>query len=995
MNVAIASPYVSSVLVDRERELQAVRNLYDAATGGAGQILILAGEAGVGKTRLLNEIVGWNEQRRGVNLIARGFEQERARPFGVIRDLATLLAGRPPAPQHTTIWERHIGELALIAPELASLIPRPPAGSGPDQDWRRISFAISSLLAPMWEESPIVLVFEDVHWSDDASLNCIRHLARAIQSHPVLMVLTYRREDAPPTLTHLLAEFDRGRLSTQIDLGPLLEAGTANMVRAIFNLDRPPQPELVRSLYNLTGGNPFYIEEVIASLITSGGIYQVDNTWERKRLDELPVPRSVADAVRSRLDPVSAAARDLLVLIAVAGHRLDIDLLAELAGLSEDELLPLLRELISAHVLVEEPGDRIAFRHALTRRAVETGLFARERTALHRRILATLIRIAGDDPNRHLDERSRNAFAAGAWREALEFGLAAGSRALAFGAPHAALEHLDHAIAAARELDIAPPADAWRARGRAHETVGDFDAAEADFTTGLDQAKQNGDHIATWRAHLDIGLLWCARDYGKAFPYFEAALRLAREMGDQAAIAESLNRMGNWLINTNQPEAALARHEEALAIFQEIGDRRGEADTHDLIAMAHTLRGDLLAAPRHGRQAAALYREFGQQTSAMLAVTTDISNALPEFATFVGRAPLSSMIAWIERALSHVRDIDLVSSQAYCLGVLGECHLAAGSYTQSISTLNEAISTSRQIGHDQWLAQALWLAGHLELDLGDPGRALERFNEAVDVTEPMRSNHWSSSVAGSKARAQIAMGDLDGASKTLDSWMTTEPPMALQGQRELWLALVELMLATDHHAAAIEVIDRMNATAENLTHPGQIPLLAVLKSRALTALDDSPAALELLSAALNACRDQGALPQECTVLTELATTHASVGDQEAALLHATGARRRIERIAAAMPEGERRDTYTRSAIARLPASLVQRASSGTGGLSRRETQVAELVRDGLTNREIAERLYITERTAESHVSNAMRKLGFTSRSQIAAWAARHLDPSTP
>ncbi len=987
-------PFVSPVLVAREPELTQLTARLAAADRGEGQVVILAGEAGIGKTRLLGELARLAVEQRGRTLTGRCFESERARPFGLIRDLAHAIVRQPG--YGGADRDRYIADLVAIAPELAGEIPGvvPAATPGTPTDWQRISFAITSLLTRHRDPATLLLALEDVHWSDDASLNCVLHIARGLVTQPVLTVVTCRREDATPALRRLLAEFHRSRLAMAIDLQPLREDATALMVRSIFNLDRSPRAELVKTLQQLTDGNPFFIEEVLATLVATGGIYRVDDGWERKRLTDLPVPRSVTDAVQTRLAQVNPAARDLLLLAAIAGQRIEIDILAELANIDEASLAVLIRELIAAHLLVEEPGDLVGFRHALIRHAIESELLARERRALQRRVFEVLARLEEDRPGRYLDALSRQAYGAGLWEEALRYGMEAGSNALALGAPHAAIEHFDQAIEAAGGLGIPAPALLWRERGRAHETVGDFGAARSDFESGLIEAQRNDDAPAAWQANLDLGLLWCSRDYPRALGFLEEALRLARKMKDDSAIARSLNRMGNWLVNTDLPDDAMAHHEEALAIFSRLGDRRGEADSHDLMSMVCMLRGDLSGVTRHGRLAAAIYRELGDRTGETRSIDFAVPAAVYEVSTFAGHGLVQDAIDWFARALTHARDIDSTVGEAECLGGLGQCFAAAGCYEQAIEALEASIAIGRDIGHAQWTAQGLWILGQVWIDLGQRRQGLEHLRSASAITSTMQSGVWSGLVSGGMASELVLTGDTAGAVAVLDAAMTDELPMAMQGQRALWAARIELLLETGQPEGALELIDRMYATARNLTHEGQIPRLAILKARALATRGDHEAAASLLRSALAWSEGQGALPQELGIQTALAMLLAATSDLAASGLHVTAAQHLIDRIATAVPGGEVRETFVRTATIALPPSLARHPGQGARGLSPRETEVAALVRDGLTNREIAGRLFISERTAESHVAGIMRKLGVGSRSQIAAWAAGEMPPGS-
>jgi predicted ATPase len=190
----------------------------------------------------------------------------------------------------------------------------------------------------------------------------------------------------------------------------------------------------------------------------------VDGTWER-RSDKSDagsfsfVPRSVQDAVKQRADRLSVAAKQAMTLAAVAGRRFDFTLLQQVLHCDEDQLLPLMKELIAAQLVVEESADQFAFRHALIRQAIYSELLARERRSLHATIAQALESLSASPSLReaHLSDMAYHCYEAGAWARALEYEQRAGERALALYAPRAAIEHLTHAVEAAHHLQVIPP----------------------------------------------------------------------------------------------------------------------------------------------------------------------------------------------------------------------------------------------------------------------------------------------------------------------------------------------------------------------------------------------------------------------------------------------------------------------------------------------------------------------------------------------------------
>ncbi len=238
------------------------------------------------------------------------------------------------------------------------------------------------------------------------------------------------------------------------------------MLRAIFALPSTTRFELLDPIYTLTDGNPFFVEEILSSLIASGEIYYANDQWERKPLGELHIPRSVKDAVHQRTDQLSKPTREILTMAAVAGRRFDFALLQELSNYDEQHLLLLIKEMIAAQVVIEETEEQFAFRHALTRQAIYGDMLVRERKALHRRIADTMEHLYAHSLEAHLADLAYHFFEAGAWEKALKYGQLAGEQAEGLYAPRTVIEQATRALDASERGSIVPPASLYRLRGR-------------------------------------------------------------------------------------------------------------------------------------------------------------------------------------------------------------------------------------------------------------------------------------------------------------------------------------------------------------------------------------------------------------------------------------------------------------------------------------------------------------------------------------------------
>ncbi len=462
MKGSVDRPVLCPVLIGRTDDLVACRALLTQAQGGKGALVLVSGEAGIGKSRLVAEVK--TEALAHDFWLVQGscFPTDHAIPYAPLLDLLrSHFSHRAAALSETSIKPMVQAFLPLL-PDLGHLFAGepPPLTSpllDPEQEKRHRFEILAQFLTSQTREHRVLCVLEDLHWSDDTSLEFLHYLARRCTSHPFLLLLTYRSDEVRPGLRHFLAQLDREHLAQETSLVRLTRNEVDAMLRAIFALPRSARVELADPVYALSDGNPFFVEEILKSLISSGDISYVDGRWERKRPGELHIPRSVHDAVEPRTDQLSESARRVLMLAAVAGRRFDFSLLQQLTSYDEERLLALMKELLAAQLVVEESAEQFAFRHALTRQAIYASLLARERRALHRSIADLMERLSGSSPDARLSDLAYHFYEAEAWEKVVIYGQRAAEQAYRLYTPHAAIEQVTRALSAAQHGAIAPP----------------------------------------------------------------------------------------------------------------------------------------------------------------------------------------------------------------------------------------------------------------------------------------------------------------------------------------------------------------------------------------------------------------------------------------------------------------------------------------------------------------------------------------------------------
>ena len=351
----------SSSFVGRTAQLEALRRAYAEAAAGQPSVMVIGGEAGVGKTRLVTEFLG--SLSGGRVLLGGCLELGQAvMPFaplvGVLRQLSLDLG-----PEKTS---------ALYGPELVRFLP----GSDSSSEAAEPAGLFEAFLALLerLDDGPVVLVIEDLHWADRSTLDLVSYLARNLRETRVLLVATYRTDEMrrSHSLRPVLAELGRLANFERLDLAPLAEPEVVELLTAIRG--QPPRPEITRQIIDRAEGNPFFAEELLA-VAEEGG-----------------VPPTLRDILGARLDALPEQAKEVLRIAAAAGRRVDHRLLEQVADLGESELESGLRAAMENEALVlDEDGFGYRFRHALLQEAVHGQLLPGERTRLHAAFAEALI----------------------------------------------------------------------------------------------------------------------------------------------------------------------------------------------------------------------------------------------------------------------------------------------------------------------------------------------------------------------------------------------------------------------------------------------------------------------------------------------------------------------------------------------------------------------------------------------------------------------------
>jgi len=966
----------------RSRERAMLRALVPSEDGDAARLVLVAGEAGSGKSRLVREFA--HEAAEGGALVLYGacdaVVRRPYRPFvealdQLVRatDAETLRADLGPGG----------GELARLVPDLALRVGElpPPVAADPDTERHRLHSALADLLAAVSRRTPVVLVVEDAHWADTPTLLLLRHLARGIGEARAVLVTTFRDAEADITepLSAALADLRRSEGVVRLRLGGLSAAEISEFVSRAAGADLGPElPDLGRSLRELTGGNAFLMTELWRTLLElETAVLPGDGGRLAGALAGLGSPEGVREVVGQRLARLGTTTTCLLEQAAVAGREFDLAVVAP-AGLQGGELHAALAQAVAHGMIEEVPARPLVYRfsHELVRRAIDDRMPALRRAELHLRVGEGLERAGAANTSGRLLELAHHFVAAapidGAAR-AVDYSVLAG---------HAALEGLAFDEAAARfsaalELGIDDPrrrAGTQIELGTARFRAGGSDDAMAAFAAAAEIARELGDadllataavgfEEACWRPGItDAGAVELLEEAAAALGESDSQLRVLVLAGLGRAYAF----VGNF-------QASAAARERATAMARRLDDRIGLATVLMRAYWSHT-EGRLEDTLAMLSEACDLAEDLGdhelraeamQWRVAGLIVLGDLDRASRELAAIHAMAVRMRQPFALHVAEHYDATIDL------CVGRLAAAEAAAqrshewgrllaGRPAGSVHGI-QMFSIRREQGRLAELAPMIRIVAGAERPGGTWGPGL-----AALLAE-----------LGMEAEARRALDQVRG--EGLESLRAS-----------LWLGSLTYLtdacagVGDDAFAALIYPELAPLAGANVVIGHGVACYGAVDRYLGMLAatLGDHDRAAEHFEAALGINRAMGAYTWVAHTLYAYGRSLRMRGrghDDAAASALLTEAATMAERIG--MP--------TLLARARALGARVEQARTLPDDLSWRELDVLRLVAAGLSNREIGQELYISGHTVANHVRSILRKTGAANRTEAAGYAHRH------
>ncbi len=986
----MSASVVSPVFVGRATELAALDAALAAAADGQPGVALVGGEAGVGKTRLLDEFTSRATDAGFVVLVGHCIELGAdGLPLAPLVDALRALARGRTTDELAELFGQTRRGLARLLPELDPDVGAAPADRDGGQTAQLLELVLG-LVTRLSAERPLLLVIEDLHWADQSTLELVAFLVRSMRDIRVLLVATYRSDELHRRhpLRPLLTGWERVRSVRRIELPRFDRAEVAAQLDAI--LSRTTKPELVDVVYDRSGGNAFLVEE-LAGTVQGGG-------------DPTDLPPSLRDVLLTRLDALSDPARRLVRTAAVSGRSVSEPLLAAVARVDGTAFFDALREAVESHLLVvDDTGRGYAFRHALARDAVYDDMLPGERVQLH----MAYGEAVSTAPQLVDDAAALPAILAFHWYAALDLPRAlaasvdAARLAMSRYAPVEAQRHLERALEIwprvpdASERTGLDLVELTRLAGIAAYDSGSVDRALSLFDQALSELPSDSDPIRQAlilmrkaRAVADAG-----GERASEAP-LRAALALLPEGETTYAHAVVLNALGRYHMRTGAMRSALETSQRAMDAAHAIGEPREEADALATYGIASAYLGDADDGVRRLREGVELAREHD-----MFVAMRGLVN-LSDVLEMLGRHAEAAAAA--REGLELAAHIGMTRSLgAYLTGNMVEPLIRLGQWDDVPELIANALG-----GDPEGVFAATLHTTRAELRLmqGQYEEAAADAREVRRLVGGSKDTQFAQSLAYVEAALEHSRGDHDAARRVLADALRdtsvdgftpryTWPLLWLGMRAEADLAVRARDRQVPEPAVSIER-QLFTKLADELTCVA-IPELA---RRQLFLAEQArlrgAGEVEAWGVGAAACRDADEPPLLAYALFRLSEASCAEGDRDTATAAIREAAEIATRLGAEPVLVEVRALARRARLVldeepAPPHSEPEPTDPLAGfGLTDREREVLRLLAAGRSNPEIARDLFISPKTASVHVSNILAKLGVSGRVEAAAVAHR-------
>jgi tetratricopeptide (TPR) repeat protein len=826
-------------LVDRTEEMNVLKEAVYSAVHGEGGLVFIHGEAGIGKTRLVREL-GAYAQSRGVQVLYGRcpalFRMDGVPPYILWKEVIKDYLEACTPEQLYRVIGFYPAEVAKLVPELGQKLRSIPQSLpiSPEQEQNRLFEAVSQFVTNISRETPLLVVLDDLQWTDPSSLLLLHYLARDVRKTPLLLLGAYRSTDvdAKHPLTPVLAELKRECLPQSVSLKRVSLEDTSEIIRQILEQDDIP-PEFCQKVYEKTRGNPFFTAEVIESLKEEDVIYREKNRWKIKEISEIEFPETVRNVVKARLSRLDDEFQSVLTLASFVGNDFTLEAMCAVTGIEKSKLIESMDKILKTGLIKERVirGEGIcSFADILVRDVVYEEISPLKRKELHGVVGSALEKVYAKKVDEHFGELAHHFLEAGDKTKALDYFLKAGEKARKVYANAEEASYLQSALRLLEEKEgeLQDRTIVLERLGDVETLVGKYDDCIKHWNEAIPlwTKLQKKDRTATLHRKI-ANVLWeSLGEKKKAREHHEAALKILETEPECVELALLYEDMAHMHRRIGEFAEALPLAEKALALAEKLN--APEAIAISCIELSIELglhAGDLKKGVEYANRALKISLENGYWETALgaydklpgtfpleeykkrmdgieegLALAKKIGHAswqsmfrLNQAREYIKWGELDKAIASLEEALAVSKRTGYKWGTSTSLLILGEAYRMSGEWEKSQQYLREASDAAR--GQDEFFLTAMGHAdsGLLHLDKEEYVKAKESIEEGLKIWEKTGGKLVHGDHFPFLCWTLIELGELEKAQNLLDNFQS----FALETEekwRIVWSIVLRAML---------------------------------------------------------------------------------------------------------------------------------------------------------------------------------------------------------
>jgi tetratricopeptide (TPR) repeat protein len=730
-------------LIDRVEEMNILKEAVDRVVQNEGGLVFLHGEAGIGKTRLARELTAYAHLHGFQVLYGRCpalFRMDGVPPYvlwsEVIKDYLETCS-----PEHLyKVIGFYPAEVAKLVPELGQKLGTIPQSFpiSPQQEQNRLFEAVSQFMTNISREAPLLIVLDDLQWTDPSSLLLLHYLARGLYRVPLLLLGAYRSTDidAKHALTSVLTELNRERLLRSVQLKRMNFEDVSEMIKSILEQEDAP-PDFCRLIYEKTAGNPFFVEEVVKSLKEEGVIRREENKWKFKEVSEIQFPETVKSVIKTRIDRLDEECQNVLTQASFIGNDFTIEAICAVTGIEEGKLLELMDRMFKTGLIKERVtrGQGIcSFADILVRDVVYEEVSPLKRKKLHGVVGSALERVYADKIDEHLGELAYHFLEAGEQDKALDYFLKAGEKATRIYAHDVAASNLQSALKLLEEKEgaISEKGHVLERLGEIKRLVGEHDACMKYWNEALLLWEQTREKENAARLHRKIAhVLWEQMgETEKAIEHQDKALKILENEPESAELARLYDDMAHMYWRIGNTESGRSWAERALEFAKKLNDYEIIASSCLSLGTIFNVLGDTKKAVEFEQMALEIALDNECVETAIRAYNP-LALALPPEET-------EKAMQYYEKGYDLAKKTGDISHVAWLGANLAQMYLGAGNMSKAFSLAEESVALDRKAGNLNHLSMSLDGLGQLYMTLGEWEKSDKCLKEALNIAQGLK-----------------------------------------------------------------------------------------------------------------------------------------------------------------------------------------------------------------------------------------------------------------